>query len=287
MKSTIIRTLPAADVEMGGLDVKQALPAHGAEQIDPFLLLHHTRVPVEAGTGALHAGVPPHPHRGFSAVTVVIGGEVHHRDSLGNSSVIGPGGIQWVSAGRGIVHSERPSAKLASAGGAMDVIQLWVNSPADKKMVPASYHAATREDLPEVKLAEGAVLHLIAGEYNGSKAKIPTLSPMDLGRVYAEKGARFELAFREGYNAALYLISGKGKAAGHGMIEAHHLYEFEKGSEGVSVVAEEDMDILMITGAPLNEPLATYGPFVMNNQTQIMEALRDHQAGKMGVLIEE
>lgn len=287
MKSSILKSLPAVDVDMGGLDVKQALPVHGAEQIDPFLLLHHTRVPVEKGTGALHAGVPPHPHRGFSAVTVVIGGEVHHRDSLGNSSVIGPGGFQWVSAGKGIVHSERPSAKLAAAGGAMDVIQLWVNSPADKKLVPASYHAATREDLPKVNLAEGAELHLIAGEYNGVKANIPTLSPMNLARVYAKKGSNFEVAFREGYNAALYIISGKGRAAGHGIIEAHHLYEFETGSEGASIVAEEDMDILMITGAPLNEPLATYGPFVMNNQTQIMEALRDHQAGKMGILIEE
>ena len=287
MKSTILKTLPAVDVDMEGLDVKQALPVHEAEQIDPFLLLHHTRVPVIEGTGALHSGVPPHPHRGFSAVTVVIDGEVHHRDSLGNSSVIGPGGIQWVSAGRGIVHSERPSAKLAAAGGAMDVIQLWVNSPADKKMVPASYHAAKREDLPLVELADGVELNLIAGEYAGLKAKIPTLSPIDLARVYASEGSDFELAFRAGYNAALYIISGKGKIKGHGTVEAHHLYQFEQGSEGAAITAEGEMDILMITGEPLNEQLATYGPFVMNNQTQIMEALRDHQAGKMGVLIEE
>lgn len=287
MKSVVLKTLPAVDVDMGGLDVKQALPVHGAEQIDPFLLLHHTKVPVREGTGPLAAGVPPHPHRGFSAVTVVIGGEVHHRDSLDNSSVIGPGGIQWVSAGRGIVHSERPSAKLAEAGGAMDVIQLWVNSPADKKMVPASYHAAERDELPALRLAEGVELNLIAGEYAGLKSKIPTLSPMDLARIYAVRGSDFELAFREGYNAALYIISGKGKIKGHGTAEPHHLYQFESGSEGAVITAAEDMDILMITGAPINEPLATYGPFVMNNQTQIMEALRDHQAGKMGVLIEE
>jgi redox-sensitive bicupin YhaK (pirin superfamily) len=292
--STVKYTLPAFDVDMGGLAVKQALPTQKVDQIDPFLLLHHTQVPVAAGTHPLAAGVPPHPHRGFSAVTVVIGGEVHHRDSLGNSSIIGPGGIQWVQAGRGIVHSERPSAALARAGGSMDVIQLWVNSPSAAKMAPAAYHARTKEELRKVALAEGAVMHLIAGTYEDANAGLPlaALAPphgdsLFLARMYAEAGAAFVVKRKPGHHTAAYLISGKGHLKGHGLLEAHHLYVFEQGHGPLDFEASEHMDILWLSGEPIKEPVASYGPFVMNTQTEIMQALRDHQMGKMGVLIEE
>ncbi len=287
MKSPVFRTLPAFDVDMGGLAVKQALPTNAVEQIDPFLLLHHTQVPVNAGTPPLQAGVPPHPHRGFSAVTVVIGGEVHHRDSLGNSSVIGEGGIQWVSAGHGIVHSERPSAALAAKGGAMDVIQLWVNHPASHKLAPAAYHAATKDDLPKVQLSDNATMHLITGSYGENKGAVPSASPMLIARVYAGAGEAFQLDLNPEFNSAAYIISGKGKLQGHGLIGAATLYQFEEGCEKLNFEVSDDLDILLLSGKAIDEAMASYGPFVMNTQTEIMQALRDHQMGKLGVLIEE
>jgi hypothetical protein len=287
MKPTVQRTITAFNVDMGGLAVKQVLPAHNVTQIDPFLLLHHTGVPVRAGTHPLQAGVPPHPHRGFSAVTLVVDGEVHHRDSLGNSSVIGKGGVQWVHAARGIVHSERPSAALASAGGVMEVIQLWVNSPSAKKMSAATYHALEAAEIPKVVLGDLAELHLIAGSYAGVDGKIKPQSPMLIARIYAKSGASFQLEFAPKFNTAIYLLSGKGTIEGHGMVEAMHLYHLVSGVANVNIHVNEDVDILILSGEPINEPLATHGPFVMNNQTQIMEAMRDYQAGKMGILIEE
>lgn len=283
---TVKYTLPAIEMDMGGLDVKQALPTNIVPHLDPYLLLHHSTIPVTAHSHPLQAGVPPHPHRGFSAVTIVISGEIHHRDSLGNSSVIGPGGFQWLHAGRGVVHSERPSAVLAENGGAVEVLQIWVNSPSAKKMDQAAYWAGSVDELPKVNLGQGATLHLINGAYE-NLASLRAPGEVDVFRVYAKQETPFEVNLRPDFTHSIYVIEGSGQLEGYGLVEAQHMYALNESLTKMRLKSSTPMDVMVLSGKPLKEPLASYGPFVMNNQTQIMEAMRDYQMGKMGVLIEE
>ena len=283
----IINTLPAQLVDMGGIPIRQALPTQVVEQIDPFLLLHHGKMPITKGLPAKQQGVGPHPHRGFSPATFVIEGEVHHRDSLGNSSIISKGGVQWVNAGRGIIHSERPSDEIASSGNPMEIIQLWINVPASNKMDAAGYFAHQKDDLPELNLESGAKVNVVAGKIGDVHGKIPTKSAMNIGWIYAEKGQKVNLGVEPGHNFALYIVKGNGSISGFGLAEEMTLYHFDNEGDGFEFEASESSQLLYLSAEPLNEKLATYGPFVMNNQTEIMEAMRDYQMGKMGILIEE
>lgn len=283
----VLQALKAETVNMGGIPIKQALPTQQVEQVDPFLLLHHGEFPINKDQKALHQGVGPHPHRGFSPVSFVLNGEVHHRDSLGNSSIISKGGIQWVNAGRGIIHSERPSEKLAELGELMEVIQLWINVPAEKKMEPASYHAYQKEELPEVELGEGVRAKVISGKLADVMGKVPAKSEMTIAWIYVDANSKAELPVNPDHNFALYLPNGSGKIEGYGLAETEHLFNFSKEGDGVVFKSKEPTQLIYLSALPIDESLATYGPFVMNNQTEIMEAMRDYQSGKMGVLIEE
>jgi redox-sensitive bicupin YhaK (pirin superfamily) len=284
---TVKNTLIADMIDMGGLPVRQALPTHNVDQISPFLLLHHGGIPAPAGSKPLQAGVPPHPHRGFAPVTIVLEGEVHHRDSLGNSSVVGAGGVQWIHAGRGIIHSERPSATLAENGGMMSVIQLWINLPAANKMDAPWYKALPANKLTKVEFSDGVEMHLIAGEFGQFTGPVTPSSPLLLASLYMKAGTTAELPVNAEFNAALYLTSGSGSLSGHGLAEKYQLLQLNNDGESFAFTANEDTHIVLLAGEPINEPVAHYGPFVMNNQTQIMEALRDYSAHKMGILIEE
>jgi len=283
----VFQALRAETVNMGGIPIKQALPTQKVEQIDPFLLLHHGTFPINKDQKALHQGVGPHPHRGFSPVSFVLNGEVHHRDSLGNSSVISKGGIQWVNAGRGIVHSERPSEKLAEVGKPMEVIQLWINIPAEKKMEPASYHAYQKEELPEVELGSGVKAKVITGSLAGVSGKVPAKSEMTIAWIYFDANSKAELPVHPDHNFALYIPKGSGKIEGYGLAETEYLFNFSQEGDRVTFESKEPAQLIYLSARPIEESLATYGPFVMNNQTQIMEAMRDYQSGKMGILIEE
>lgn len=283
----ITHTLPAAKLDMGGMPVYQPFPTNRLEQIDPFLLFHHSFIQVEKGVNPLHAGVGPHPHRGFMPVTYVIEGELHHRDSFGNSSVVRRGGAQWLRAGRGIVHSERPSAKLATSGGTAEVIQLWINLPQANKMETPSYLGIQVGEMPSVRLAEGLTLDIIAGEYEGIKGKASPPFPVFMAALKAESKQRSKLLLPQGLDGGFYLIRGKGIAKGHGLIEEKSFYRLSMEGAELDIELEEGSLALFILGKPLNEPLATYGPFVMNTQTEIMESIRDYNQGKMGILIEE
>jgi hypothetical protein len=283
----INQTLPAFEVDMGGMPILQPFPTNQLEQIDPFLLLHHGHIKVREGENPLHAGVGPHPHRGFMPVTYVIDGELHHRDSFGNSSVVRPGGAQWLSAGRGIIHSERPSAKLAATGGAAEVIQLWINLPRANKMDTPSYLGIQAEDMESISIADGLTLDLISGEYEGSKGKANPPFPVFMAALKAEQNQKGKLSLSEGMDGGFYIIRGKGSVKGHGLIEEKSFYRLSMEGQELEIELEEGSLALFILGKPLNEPLATYGPFVMNTQTEIMETIRDYNQGKMGVLIEE
>lgn len=284
-------TLPATDIDMGGFPVKQALPNGIIQQIDPFLLLHHAEVKFNDLQAAKHQGVGPHPHRGFSPVTFVIQGEVHHRDSRGNSQVAKAGDVQWMHAGAGIVHSERPSDTLIQHNGKQEIIQLWINSPAAHKMDIPTYHHIASGNMPTMMSADGLVnTKLVVGNYQQQQGKINGLSDLFIlwGKAQANSTESFYVP--PNFNAMLYVISGAVRIGNHNAVRQHNLAVLNNSNSkqtNISTHFTQATQFLLMAGTPLSEEVTQYGPFVMNTQTEILEAMRDYQMGKMGVLIEE
>lgn len=278
----------ASTFNMGGMPVRQAFPSAKIEAPDPFLLLHHADVQVPEHTPVNQAGVGPHPHRGFSPVTFIFKGGVHHRDSRGNSNIIYAGGTQWVNAGMGVIHSERPPHDIHEIGGRQEIIQLWVNTPAAHKMAQPVYFPITAEETPTITSQDGLVsIKIQAGELENVKGPIPTLSAINTFTVDMKKGGAYYFNIPATHKAFVYLLDGKLQFTGDSELEANFAAIFNNDGDGFELTALEDTRFFIGTGEPLHEPIASQGPFVLNNQTQLMEAFRDYQLGKMGVLIEE
>jgi quercetin 2,3-dioxygenase len=274
MNRTIKQISYAAAMDMGGLPIRQPLPTAAIEMIDPFLLLHHAEVKVPKHIPVTKAGVGPHPHRGFSPVSFIFKGGVHHRDSRGNDNVIYAGGTQWMNAGMGIIHSERPP--------------LWVNTPAKHKMDQPAYQPLTGEDTPVWTSADAKTkVKIVAGNFQGIKGPIHTLSDVNTFTATMQTGAKEFFPIPESHNAFIYLMEGQLKINGDQVLDALNLVNFALDGVGFELEALSDTRFFIGTGEPLNESVASHGPFVMNNQTEIMESFRDYQLGKMGVLIEE
>ncbi|MDZ4713837.1 MAG: pirin family protein [Cytophagales bacterium] len=289
MKSrSISRILAATTVDLGGMPVMQALPSDAIRQIDPFLLLHHAdiKVPTHATPG--HAGVGPHPHRGFSPVTFIFKGGVHHRDSRGNDRVIYAGGAQWMNAGMGIIHSERPPHDIHERGGLQEIIQLWINTPSRHKMDAPAYYPVAAEEVPEFVSEDGKVrIRVFAGYVHGLNGPIPTHTEINAATIAVSEGARINIPLPVSHNAFIYLLDGGLLLDGIGDVAGLNLAHFRNDGEGISVEAKKDTRLLLVSGVPLDEKVVSYGPYVMTHQTEIMEAMRDYQKGKMGILIEE
>lgn len=288
MKNRTVSTLLFAEPhDMGGLPIRQPFPSHNVEQIDPFILLHHASIKVPKNIEPDHGGVGPHPHRGFSPVTFIFKGGVHHRDSRGNDSVIYEGGAQWMNAGMGVIHSERPPLDIHERGGRQEIIQLWINTPAQHKMDQPQYHPLTAEGTPSFVTEDKKVtLKLQSGELLGLKGPIPAMSPVNAATLEFKKGGKISIPLPSSHNAFIYLLDGKLTVETFGLVEGLHAVVFNNNGEGISLEALEDTRILLMTGEPLNEKVVAHGPFVMNSESQILEAMRDYQMGKMGVLIE-
>ena len=285
---TVRRLLFAQMVDMGGLPVRQPLPTNQVEQIDPFLLLHHADIKVPTHIEPDHAGVGPHPHRGFSPVTFIFKGGVHHRDSRGNDSTIYEGGAQWMNAGMGMIHSERPPKDIHEIGGRQEIIQLWINTPSKNKMDSPMYIPLAKDDAPSVKTEDGKVsVSVFSGEVLGVKGPIPSQAVVNAATMQFEKGGKISVPLPTDHNVLIYLLDGKLNVGGFGMVEGLNIVHFKNDGEEISLEGLEKTRVLLLSGQPLNEEVVSYGPFVMNTQTQIMEAMRDYQMGKMGVLIEE
>lgn len=285
---SVTHTLYAELIDMGGMPVRQAFPTINVEQIDPFLLLHHADVKVPKFTDPDHAGVGPHPHRGFSPVTFIFKGGVHHRDSRGNDSVVYAGGAQWMNAGMGVMHSERPPRDIHEVGSRQEIIQLWINTRAKNKMDQPLYFPLQAENTPKFISDDKLVtLSVVAGEVLGVKGPVPSTSPVNAATLELRKGGRIFIPVPLEFNAFAYLLDGKLNIEGYGLTEGLHALVFARDGEGVTLEALEDTRILFMSGEPLNEKVVSHGPFVMNSETQILEAIRDYQTGKMGVLIEE
>jgi redox-sensitive bicupin YhaK (pirin superfamily) len=289
MKNRTVSTLLYAQtVDMGGMPVRQPFPTARIQQIDPFLLLHHAVVKVPVHLEPDDAGVGPHPHRGFSPVTFIFKGGVHHRDSRGNDNVVYEGGAQWMNAGMGVIHSERPPVDIHERGGIQEIIQLWVNTPASHKMDQPAYYPVDAAQVPTYLHQDGDVtVKVFSGELLGVKGPIPSHTEVNAATLTFKKGGKISIPLPADHHAFLYLLDGQLTLEGFGLIDGLNVAVLKTDGEGVTVEALEDTRVLLMSGKPLDEKVVSHGPFVMNTQTEILEAMRDYQMGKMGILIEE
>ncbi len=289
MKGRTIKTIVyAATFDMGGMPVRQAFPSQKVVAPDPFLLLHHADVKVPAHIPVNKAGVGPHPHRGFSPVTFIFKAGVHHRDSRGNDNVIYAGGTQWMNAGMGIIHSERPPEDIFEKGGRQEIIQLWVNTPANHKMDQPSYFPLSEKDTPQINTADGLTsIKIHSGELEGIKGGIPTFSPVNTYTTAMQAGGKYRFNLPPDHNAFIYLLSGKLNIGSDSELDKNYAAILHNDGAYIEVEALETAEFIIGTGEPLNEPISANGPFVMNTETEIMEAFKDYKMGKMGILIED
>lgn len=273
---------------MDGQILDQPLPYEGLERIDPFLLIHHWQGNLPGDEHPRDLGVGPHPHRGFSPVTFVVKGDVEHRDSRGNRSIVQRGGVQWMNAGMGIIHSERPSKKLAAEGGQLELIQVWINTPSALKMQQPSYQALASEDIPTFHDGDSKVdIKVVAGKFDTLTSQVNTTSPLLILWGTMKQGGHVQIPVPEGYECLLYQLYGRIEINGELTTHVKNMTWFEKEGEGIQLKCETDAEFILLSGRPLNEPVEQQGPFVMSDQTEIMRAMRDYRMGKMGVLIEE
>jgi hypothetical protein len=249
------------------------------EQIDPFLFLNHHGPQVYPQN---NQGLPfgPHPHRGFETVTFILKGELTHKDTAGHESIIRDGGVQWMTAGRGLVHSELSPDDFMKKGGDLEILQLWVNLPSRLKMTEPKYVGLQNEQIPSLSLVQGqATMHLISGNYKDHQGPIRSLTDVTAMTLEIKKGSQIPLTIPSEQNIFFYIVSGTVNVNGS-KAEKFHLVEFEQDGDELKIEALEDSVILLCFAKPLNEPVVSYGPFVMNTREEIMEAIRDYQAGK-------
>lgn len=255
--------------------------SHG-KQLSPFLLLDYAG-PMDFTPTQQRRGVGQHPHRGFETVTIVYHGEVEHRDSTGKGGIIGPGDVQWMTAGGGILHEEFHSDSFAQRGGAFEMVQLWVNLPAKDKMTAPGYQAIRNETIPLVTLPEGAgSLRVIAGDYAGENGPAQTFSPLNVWDIRLNQGKSTEFSLPDGWNTALIVLRGTVQVNGDAVARDAEMVLLGSAGSKVIVEANNDAVLLLLSGEPIEEPIIGYGPFVMNTQEQIAEAIADFNSGRFG-----
>ncbi len=266
-----------------GFPVKSLFSYHShAEQLSPFLLLDHAG-PAQFPADGKRRGVGEHPHRGFETVTIVYQGEVSHRDSAGNAGTIGPGDVQWMTAAAGIVHEEFHSQAFAQTGGTLEMVQLWVNLPANDKMRPPRYQGITSTQIPVVALADGGgQLRVIAGQYGAATGPAITFSPIQVWDVALHSGTQTTLPLSDGWNTALVVLQGSVLVNAEKAAKAGQLVVLSNQGSDVVVRADGDAKVLVLSGLPLNEPVVGHGPFVMNTRDEIVQAITDFNSGNFG-----
>lgn len=287
MKQNTVKQVGRSDlVNMGPIRLLQPIPTQAIENIDPFILLHHYG-PYEINIDNNPFDLGPHPHRGFEPITFLIQGEQLHRDSLGNKSIVKSGDVQWTTSGRGIIHAEGPTEAFVKKGGTLEGIQLWLNLPAAKKMMQPKYQHVRSENFNIITSEDGKVtLQVIAGNFNTVEGKITIQTPVNTYMIDMEIGGVIKIPMDTLHQSMLYLLNGdvlvnnKVKL----MKGENQLIEFNNDGNEISITSKIKSKLLFLSGIPLNEKVANYGPYVMNTQTELLEAMRDYQQGKMGFL---
>jgi redox-sensitive bicupin YhaK (pirin superfamily) len=250
------------------------------EILSPFLLLDYA-APEAFSPSVEQRGVGRHPHRGFETVTVAYQGGVEHRDSAGHRGTIGPGDVQWMTAASGIVHEEWHESTFTRSGGTMEMAQLWVNLPAKDKMAPPAYQDIRSAQIPVVDLGAGSSLRVIAGEFRGTTGPARTFTPINVWDLKIKAGSRIEFDVRDGYTTLLAVLRGKVGVNGQESAGAADLVILERAGTRIVLDAKEDAAVLVLNGEPINEPVVGYGPFVMNSEAEIHQAIRDYQCGRL------
>lgn len=281
-KNLEVKTAPRPHWVGDGFPVRSLFSyQHEGKQLSPFLLLDYAG-PTEFIPADHPRGVGRHPHRGFETVTIVYRGEVTHRDSTGQGGTIGPGDVQWMTAGGGILHEEFHSEDFTRTGGTLEMVQLWVNLPAAAKMTPPGYQAILATDIPSVPLPGGAgTLRLIAGTYDGETGPAHTFSPLQVADLRLNQNHSVEIALTPGWNSALVVLHGRVRINGDTLAHDAELVILD-GAATLSIATDTDALVLLLSGEPLNEPIVGYGPFVMNTEQEISTAVADLNSGRFG-----
>jgi len=253
------------------------------ERISPFLMLDFGPA-FDFGPSDQPRGVDVHPHKGFETVTIAYKGSVEHYDSAGNSGVIHPGDVQWMTAGGGILHKEFHEKEFSKKGGLFEMVQLWVNLPRKDKLTPAKYQSLTAGSMQSLNLPDnGGIVNIIAGELNTVKGTASTFTELNVFDIRLQDGGVFETSISASHNTGILVVEGNvvvnGEVAG-----LHDFVLFRNEGETINIKATENSVLLLLSGVPINEPIAQYGPFVMNTDTELQEAMREFQSGKFGVL---
>lgn len=261
--------------------VLQPLPHKDFRFANPFIVIHH-RTPNHIVPGS-DFRIHPHPHRGFAPVTFMLQGEGYHKDNAGHDETVYAGDVQWMFAGKGLLHSEGPTRELLARGGVQEFMQIWVNVPKANKWDEPSYQAARQDEQPAVLEQEGVQLRLATGEYDGKTGPIKTLTPVISIWGTIEKGARVQISARPGYWTLLYIAAGKA-CINQETVEEHTLAVFEKENDEIQVIGETDLKILFLSAEPIDEPVAAKDNFVMNTAEEVDQAMNDYQNGVFGTL---
>lgn len=252
------------------------------EQLSPFLMLDYA-APMQFQPSTQPRGVGEHPHRGFETVTIVYGGEVEHRDSAGGGGLIGPGDVQWMTAGSGILHDEFHSHAFSQQGGTMEMVQLWVNLPAKDKMTAPGYQSILNQDIPVVALPDAAgQVRVIAGTFDTRTGPARTFSPLSVWDVQLKAGKNARFSLPDGQCLAVVMLDGRVEVNGEQVVGKAQLVVFDRDGEDFTLSAESDAKLLILGGEPLGEPIAGYGPFVMNTDVEIRQAIDDFNRGLFG-----
>lgn len=249
-------------------------------EVSPFLMLDYAG-PADFPAASTPRGVGMHPHRGFETVTLLYQGEVEHHDTAGHGGLIGPGDVQWMTAAKGLLHEEMHSPAFTRRGGTFEAIQLWVNLPAKYKMIEPHYQSITSDRIPVVKLDdEGSVIRVIAGYYQGIKGPANTYTPINLWELRLLAGQTIELDFPENYTTLLFALKGSVEINNSATINDAELAFFERLGKTITLTGLKEATLLLMNGEPIDEPIAGYGPFVMNTQEEIRQAVEDFDAGR-------
>src|SRR5882762_10326318 len=275
-------------LEGGGFLVRRPFPKAAFSEFDPFLLLDEMG-PMEVAPGEAK-GAPDHPHRGFETVTYLLAGDMEHKDSRGHAGRLRPGDVQWMTAGAGVIHAEMPASEFMRDGGRMHGFQLWVNLPKRDKMMNPRYQEIPNSQITKATSADGLVkVSEIAGEAMGEKAVIETRTPIIYLHYRINPGGAATQKVPGAYNAFAYVVEGAGLFGAEGeRVEDGQMVLFAQDGDQVSIKnptdAKSTLEVLFIAGVPLNEPVARYGPFVMNTEREIRQAIEDYQQGRMGAI---
>ena len=283
---SIQHTIASPFVNMGPIRLRQPLPSEGIENVDPFILLHHYG-PYAISEFNNPFDLGPHPHRGFEPITLLFQGEQFHRDSLGNEMVVKAGDVQWTTAGHGIVHAEAPTKEFVKKGGTLEGIQLWLNLPAKDKLMPPNYQHLEAAQIPKIFSEDQKVqLNVIAGNQKDQTGLIKTQTTVNVFTAVAQENGMLDVDIPQNHQSLIYVLEGTVLVNDTKVLKKgeNQMIVFNQDGNSIHFKAKTTSTILILSGEPILEKVTQYGPYVMNTQTEILEAMRDYQQGKMGYL---